>query len=77
MNLDEAKKRVAAQDEKLHMLEDEVARLASAHATPVLLALLRALVEMVCATQGLHFAVHNKIKLYAAVLLMLRKKGIA
>ncbi len=77
MNIDEAKKHVAAQNERLRDLEAAVARLASTHATPVLLAMLRALVEMVCAAQGPHFAVLNKTKLYDGVLLMLREKGIS
>ena len=77
MNIDEAKARVAAQDAKLRGLEGEVARLASAHATPVLLAMMRVLVEMVCSAEGSNFTVHNKINLYDAVLLMLREKGIS
>ena len=76
MNIDEAKARVAAQDAKLRALEAEVARLASANTTPVLLAMLRALVEMVCQAQGPNFAVLNKTKFYEGVLLMLRAKGI-
>ena len=76
MNIDEAKARVAAQDAKLRALEAEVARLASANATPVLLAMLRALVEMVCQAQGPNFTMHNKIKLYEGMLLLLREKGI-
>jgi hypothetical protein len=74
---EEAKERVAAQKTKLRALEAEVTRLANTHATPVLLAMLRALVEMVCAAQGPHFAMHNKTKLYEGVLLMLREKGIS
>ena len=77
MNIDEAKARVAAQDAKLRALEDEVARLASVHATPVLLSMLRALVEMVCAAQGPHFTVLNKTKFYKGVLLMLHENGIS
>ena len=77
MNLDEAKARVAAQDEKLRGLEADVAKLASAHATPVLLAMMRAIVEMVCAARGPTFRVHNKIKFYEAVLMMLHAKGIS
>lgn len=77
MNNAEAKARVAAQDAKLRDLETEVARLASTHATPVLLAILRALVEMVCLSQGPNFVVLKKIKLYEGVLLMLRAKGIS
>lgn len=73
MNIDEAKARVTAQNEKLLALEVEIARLARTRATPVLLAMLRALVEMVCAAQGPHFTVLNKIKFYEGVLLMLRE----
>ncbi len=77
MNNAEAKARVAAQDAKLRELEAEVARLASAHPTPVFLAILRALVEMVCQSQGPNFAVLKKTKLYEGVILMLRDKGIS
>lgn len=77
MNNAEAKARVVAQDAKLRELEAEIGRLASTHATPVLLAMLRALVEMVCQSQGPHFAVLKKIKLYEGVILMLREKGIS
>ena len=78
MNNAEARARVAAQDEKLRDLEAEVSRLASTrNATPVLLAMLRALVEMVCLSQGPNFAVLKKIKFYEGVLLMLREKGIS
>jgi DNA-binding FadR family transcriptional regulator len=74
---EEAKARVTAQSAKLHALEVEVARLASSHATPVLLAMLRALVEKVCAAQGPNFTVFNKTKFYEGILLMLREKGIS
>jgi hypothetical protein len=77
VNNEEARARVAAQDAKLRDLETEIARLASTNATPVLLAILRALVEMVCHSQGPNFAVLKKIKLYEGVLLMLREKGIS
>ena len=77
MNVDEAKARVAAQDKLLRDLEAEVSRLAILHLAPVLLAVLRALVEMVCQSQGAHFAVLRKIKLYEAVLRLLREKGIS
>lgn len=77
MTPEEAKARVAAQDARLAQLEAEVARLASEHATPVMLAILRALVEMVCAAQGQVFVTLNKTKFYEAVLLMLRKNGIS
>ena len=77
MTPEEAKARVAAENAKLRELETEVTRLASKHATPVILAMLRALVEMVCASQGDIFTVHNKKKFYTGVLLMLRDKGIS
>ena len=77
MNIEEAKAHNAAQDAKLRAFEAEIARLASAHATPVLLAMLRALVEMVCAAQGPNFTRFNKIKLYEGVLFMLQEKGIS
>jgi hypothetical protein len=74
---EEAAARIAADKARLQDLEAEVTRLASAHATPVVLAMLRALVEMVCASQGPLFATHNKTKFYTGVLLMLRDKGIS
>ena len=77
MRNEDAKARVAAQDQQLRDLEAEIARLATTHATPVLLAILRALVEMVCLSQGPHFVALKKIKLYQGVLLMLREKGIS
>ncbi len=77
MTPEQAKAHVAAQDAKLRALEAEVARLASTHATPVLLAMLRALVEMVCAADGPHFAKLNKTKFYTGVVEMLRRNGIS
>ena len=77
MNIDEAKARVAAQNEKLRALEAEITRLAHAHSTPVLLAMLHALVEMMCASQGPHFTVLNKTKFYEGMLRMLREKGVS
>ena len=77
MTPEEAKARVAADKAELRGLEAEVARLASAHATPVILAMLRALVEMTCATQGDIFTLHTKKKFYTGVLLMLRDKEIS
>ena len=77
MTPEEAKARVAADKAELRGLEAEVTRLASTHATPVILAMLRALVEMVCASQGDLFTLHNKKKFYTGVLLMLRDKGIS
>lgn len=77
MTPEEAKAHVAAQNANLRALQAEVTRLASAHATPVLLAMIRALVEMVCAADGPHFTVLNKTKFYQGVLLMLREKGIS
>lgn len=77
MTPEEAKRRVADDEAKVRALETEVARLASTHATPVLLAMLRALVEMVCAAQGPVFTTLNKTKFYTGVLRMLRDKGIS
>lgn len=77
MNRDEAKAHVAAHDARLRALEVEVARLASEHPTPVLLAMLRVLVEMVCQVQGPNFAALHKTRFYEGVMLMLREKGIA
>jgi hypothetical protein len=77
MTPDEAKARVAADKEKLRGLEAEVTRLASTHGAPVMIAMMRALVEMVCASQGDLFTLHNKKKFYTGVLLMLRDKGIS
>ena len=78
MTPEEAQARVAADKEKLRDLEAEVTRLASTHGqTPVVLAMLRALVEMVCASQGQLFTLHNKMKFYTGVILMLREKGIS
>lgn len=78
MTPEEAEARVAASKEKLRALEDEVARLANTQgSTVIIIAMFRALVEMVCASQGPHFTAHNKIKFYEGVLLMLREKGIS
>lgn len=77
MTPEEAKVRVAADKAELRRLEAEVTRLATMSATPVILAMLRALVEMVCASQGDVFTMHNKKKFYTGVLLMLRDKGIS
>jgi hypothetical protein len=74
---EQAKELIAAEDHKLQALEAAIARLASASPTPVLLAMLRALVEMVCAAQGQVFVVHNKIMFYKAVIEMLNRKGIS
>jgi hypothetical protein len=77
VNLDEAKARVTAQNAELDGLESELARLSAAHTGPVLMAIMRGLVEMVCGAQGDVFRVHNKIRFYRGVLLMLREKGIS
>ena len=77
MNVDEAKARVAAQNAELARLEGEISRLASQHSGPVLMAIVRVLIEMACGAQGEIFRVLNKIKLYEAVLTLLRQKGIA
>lgn len=77
MTPEEAKKRIAEQDAELAALETKVAQLAMTNSGPVLLAIVRALVEMVCAAQGDIFRVHNKIRFYRGVLTMLQQKGIA
>ena len=77
MTPEEAKARVDASKAKLRGLEGEVARLATMHVTPVLLAMFRVLVEMVCASQGPNFVVFHKIKFYEAVIRALREKGVA
>lgn len=77
MTPEEAKAHVQRQDAKLAALETEIARLASDNPTPVLMAVVRVLVELVCGADGAVFRVHNKIKLYGAVLEMLRQKGIS
>jgi DNA-binding FadR family transcriptional regulator len=73
---EEAKERVAAQKARICALETEVARLASTQPTPVLLAMLRTLVERVCAAQGPNFTTFNKIKFYESVIFVLRENGI-
>jgi hypothetical protein len=77
VNIDEAKARVAADNAELARLEGEISRLASQHSVPVLMAIVRALIEMVCGAQGEIFRVHNKTKLYQGVLAMLHHKGIS
>jgi hypothetical protein len=69
---EQAKERVAEQDATIARLEAEIARLAQADASAVFMAILRALVETVCATQGQHFIVTNKIRFYRGVLAMLQ-----
>ena len=76
MTPEEARAHRQKQDAELRSLEQEVSRLAGAHPTPVLLAIMRGLVEMVCAAQGEVFRELNKIKFYRGVLGMLRQKGI-
>lgn len=77
MTPEEAKARVAAQNAELAKLEAEVTRLATDHSGPVLMAIMRGLVEMVCSAQGEVFRVHNKIKFYSGVLMILRGRGIS
>jgi hypothetical protein len=77
VNIDDAKARVAAQDAELAQVEAEIARLAQAHVVPVFLAMLRMLVEMMCAAQGDVFRNHYKLKFYQGVMEMLRRKGIS
>lgn len=76
MDMDEARKR-NAQDAELAGLEAEVGRLATAQPGPVMLAIVRALVEKVCASQGEIFIRHHKIRFYRGVLAILRFKGIS
>jgi hypothetical protein len=77
MTPEEAKRRVAAQDAELAALEQKVAQLATTNSGPMLLAIVRALVEMVCGAQGDIFRVHDKIRFYRGVIAMLGEKGIA
>jgi hypothetical protein len=70
---EEAKKIVAEQNAELEALENKVAQLAEANAGPVLLAIVRGLIEIVCAMQGQAFRTHNKIRFYRGVLAMLGK----
>lgn len=77
MTLEEAKRRVAEQDAELATLERKIAQLATTNSGPVLLAIVRALVEMACGAQGDIFRTHNKIRFYRGVLAMLGEKGIA
>ena len=77
MTPEEAKKRVAAQDAELAALERKIAQLAATNSGPVLLAIVRGLVEMCCAAQGEVFRTHNKIHFYRGVLAMLDQKGIS
>lgn len=76
MDMEEVKRRVAAENAELERLEAEVARLAVDHAGPVLLTMMRGLVEMVCAAQGDVFRLHNKLKFYRFTLGALGQKGI-
>jgi hypothetical protein len=73
---EEAKKRNAEQDAELAILERKIGQLASTNSGPVLLAIVRGLVEMVCAAEGDIFRRHNKIRFYRGVLAMLGEKGI-
>lgn len=77
MTPEEAKRHVTAQNAELAALEKKIAQLATTNSGPVLLAMVRALVEMVCAAQGEIFRTHNKIRFYRGVLTMLEQKGIA
>jgi hypothetical protein len=76
MTPEEARAHIQKQNADLAALEAEVARLAGANPTPVLMAILRGLVEIVCGAQGDVFRQHNKIKFYSGVLMILRSKGI-
>lgn len=76
MTPEEAKARVAAQDAELRELEATVARIAAGSPGPAMLAIIRCLVEMVCAAQGPVFVVHNKIKFYKGVVGVLQRQGL-
>lgn len=75
--MNKIRERVAAQNAELAGLEEEIARLAIDNAGPVLLTMMRGLVEMVCAAQGEIFTVHNKLKFYRFTIGMLKQKGIS
>lgn len=76
MTPEEAKKRNAEQDAELAVLERKVTQLAATNSGPVLLAIVRGLVEMVCGADGDVFRRHNKIRFYRGVLAILDKNGI-
>jgi len=65
---------VAAQHAKLRALGAEVA-LAGAHDAPVLHAMLRTLVELVCSAPEPCSAMPNNVELYEGVLRRLREGG--
>ena len=75
--VEEVKARQAVEKAAIACLEDKIARLAKEHMLPVLLVMMRGLVEMVCAQHGEIFRDHRKHKFYEGVLLMLRQRGIA
>lgn len=77
MTPDEARAHLAAQNARLAHLIDEVGRLAAAHSTPVLLSMIRMLVEMVCQRDGAAFRVLYMTRFYEGVLRLLREKGIS
>lgn len=77
MNIDEAKARVAAQDDKLKRLEDEFERLSTVHGTPVMMAMLRIMLEVMFNANGPNLVVHNKIKFYTGVIGLLQQKGFS
>lgn len=77
MTPEEAKARVAKQDQELADLEAMVMQFAQQHPNQVFLAILRALVEMTCSAMGPNFRVMQKIKFYKGVLGMLASKGIS
>ena len=76
MTPEDAKKLIDDQNRHLTYLEDDIARLARTHATVVLMALMRALIEMTCRQMGPNFYVHLKVKFYEGVLRTLRQSGI-
>lgn len=76
MTPEEARRIADADRARLRDLEDEVARRANMAPGPVMLALVRALVEMVCARDGAHFATLYKRRFYEGVIRMLDQRGI-
>lgn len=74
--VEEVKARKAAEHAVIARLEEDIARLAKEHMLPVLLVMMRGLVEMVSAQHGEIFREHHKRKFYEAVLLRLRQKGM-
>jgi hypothetical protein len=67
---------LAREKVELAELEAKVADLAQQNIGPVMLAMMRGLVEMVCGRDGAVFRDHNKVGFYRGVLALLASKGI-